>query len=126
MKKVLTFLLLLVEIPAFNQVKLAVNKVDDFTGAVIKVTVQSDVIFFKEGSPYKELMGTNITSGIFFNMQRQDSIIFFQLSTLGFTGGCLSEYAGKALIKLSDGTVIECAQRSSTDCSDNPTGTNFL
>lgn len=116
MKPLLVLALIMVTIPAFNQVTLNLNKVDDFTGALTKTTnYSSDVFVYKGNDPKDVRSGATIN----FFIQREDSVYWFGLH-FRFKFCCLSQYDGKVLIKLTNGTIIECLQVTNTDCSDYP------
>jgi hypothetical protein len=120
MRTLLTFLLMLISLPAINQVKLVVNMVNDSTGTLTKKTEVSKAVFLSEGSIYEEYMGQCTSPQISFTLASDDSIIYFYIFTYRFTGSCLSELEGNAEIKFTDGTTLDCVQRSKTDCSENP------
>lgn len=115
MKELLTFLFLIITIPAFNQVKLEVNKVDEFTGEPEKLTQYSLKIFIAVDT--KPILHQTIN----FAVGRIDSTYYFDIA-LDYHPGCLSQYESKVLIKFTDGTVIECMQVSETVCDDFPMG----
>jgi len=119
MKTLLILLFLMMAIPAYNQVNLVMNKVDS-TGKRIKKTETANAVFLMEGSKYEEFLGHCSSPQISFCLAREDAVIYFYIFTFRFYGSCLSELEGKALLKLRDGTIIECVQKSKTDCSDNP------
>ena len=119
MRALLTFIFLIIVIPAFNQVNLVVNKVDT-TGKILKRTEVANAVFLMEGSDYEEYMGICSSPQISFCLAEEDSVISFSIFTYRFYGSCLSELEGKALIKLRDGTLMDCVQKSPTDCSENP------
>lgn len=115
MKTILTFLFLLVGTPAFNQVKLDVNKVDEFTGEVVKRTEALDFVIFREPDNGRAYLNN-------FFISRNGNMKSFTFA-MAHICKCLSEFDGKLLIKLTDGTIIECMQTSKTDCSETPWGT---
>jgi len=53
MKALFTSLILMITIPAFNQVKLVVDKIDDFTKEVIKQTVKNFVLMIADSDPFE-------------------------------------------------------------------------
>jgi hypothetical protein len=119
MRALLIFIFLITSIPAITQVKLVVNKVDS-TGVLIKRTEIANAVFLMEGSTYEEFMGRCLSPQISFVLAREDSLIYFYIFTYRFSGSCLSELEGRASIDLTDGTTIDCVQKSKTDCSENP------
>lgn len=117
MKKLLflTFVLVLFSALSFGQITLEVNEKDDFTGSIKKFT-KSSARVFKGEKTYGTLY---IAAG------RVDSLTFISL-LVAEDLGCLSEYDGKIMIKLTDGTVIECYQFSDTECSSTINAARYL
>ncbi len=100
---------------SFGQIPLSINKVDEFNGSVNKATKSSYGVFKSENS-----LGQLILS-----MGRVDSTYFIILR-LSTDLGCLSQYDGKCMIKFSDGTILNFAQATETDCSDSPAAQYYL
>jgi len=115
MKKLLSiFILMLFTVSSFCQIPLSVNKVDEFNGTINKVTKTSYFVF--KG----ETFGT-----LSLSMGRVDST-YFLILTVSNDLGCLSQYDGKCMLKFSDGTILNFAQATETDCSDSPAAQYYL
>jgi hypothetical protein len=110
MKIQTTLLLLIITASCFSQIEFSVNEIDEFEGTLKRITKSSNRVFKAE-----KTSGTlNISAA------RVDKFYFIQIS-VNEDLGCLSEYDGKAMIKLTNGTIIECTQLSETDCDDYAT-----
>jgi len=111
----LIFVLLLLPIVCICQVTLSTDEVDEFEGTIKKFTNMSKNVFKGE-----KTLGT-----LYMGVARVDSVYFLTF-LVAEDLGCLSQYDGKCMIKLTDGTIIECLQVSDTDCSSTITSAQYL
>jgi len=109
------FVFLLFAFLSFGQIPLSINNIDEFNGSVNKVTRSSYSVFKSENS----------IGNISLSMGRVDST-YFLILRVSTDLGCLSQYDGKCMIKFSDGTILNFAQGSETDCSESPAAQYYL
>jgi hypothetical protein len=119
MKILLLNSLLILTIQATSQVTLEINKYDDLEKRRTKETFTS-LNVFNRGPESIESISFNVGS-----VTGPDKTVrYFDLTIISAKNnlGCLnkyyeeSKYGGVVLIKLLDGTIIECLQISETDC----------
>jgi len=106
MKNLLIPLLTVIPFMCFGQVTLQIDEVDEFEGTLRKITKPSNC--FKSEK----------TAGILYiGAGRVDDAVFISF-TITEDLGCLSEYTGRAMLKLIDDSIVEITQITDTDCDD--------
>ena len=127
MKYIITFLLICFSTSLFSQVKLFRKTKDDFTGGLTISTSPYKKKFPKKKDRIDKQQLLNFSLA-YMQPKAQDKGLYyvFVIFNANMDVGCFSEYDGKLMFLLSNGTVIECIQKSDTDCSDMPNGTFAL
>ena len=105
MKTFITLLIFALSVNCFGQIKLSIDEVDEFDGSVQKLTKSTKCFTHTSGYGTLSIRVGSVNDYCFYEFTISNNI------------GCLSEYEGRALIKLTDGTIIEGIQIGSTDCS---------
>lgn len=111
----MTALLFILPVVCFSQVTLSTNEKDEFTGSTKKSTDYSKNVFRAEKT----------AGSLYINVNRVDSLSYIGIIVTEDLG-CLSEYDSKLMIKLVDGTIIESAQLTDTDCDSDFASAGFV
>jgi hypothetical protein len=92
------------------------TKVDEFTGA-INIEISSEIPSKKKAVPFNFTDKVNLF--IFLNSYKEkDKEETFFLTVVFYGSDCLSKYDGKMELLFEDGTSLDFAQISDTDCGE--------